>query len=678
MKTNNPLLKVFDTPYNTTPFTEIKPEHFKPAITQLIEKTRKEIEAITEQKATPSFKNTIEPFAFAGLDLENTSLILSNLNTAETNKTLQDVADEVMPMLTAFHNEIMLNKALYERVKYVFDHQSDEELNDEQKMLLTKNYKSFVRNGANLSPEKQEQLKNIDQELTKLKLNFSKNVLAETNDYSLHITDKKILEGIPQDALQRAAQLAEEKEKDGWIFTLHYPSFSPVLKYAKNREIRREIAIAAGSRAFKNNTYDNQENVLSIVRLRKQRAELLGYNTYADFVLEERMAKKPENVLKFLNEIYEPAFPAAQKEIKKINEIAQKDGISQIEKWDIAYYSEKLKKQELDLDEEALKPYFQLDKVVSGVFGIAQKLYGLQFKKIDNIQKYHPDVDTYKVTDDQGELVAIFYADFFPRSGKKQGAWMTSFKPQYKKDGENHRPHISIVTNFTPAGKEKPSLLNFNEVTTLFHEFGHALHGMLANTTYPSLSGTNVYWDFVELPSQIMENWAYEKEALKTFAKHYQTGEIIPIDFIEKIKKSKQFMEGYATSRQLSFGFLDMAWHHNPEPEKITNVGEFEKKSLQKTRLLPYHKENNASVAFSHIFPGGYAAGYYSYKWAEVLDADAFAYFQEKGIFNPEVAKKFKKLLSQGGTKHPMTLYKEFRGHEPQVSALLKRAGLKR
>jgi len=677
MKTNNPLLSTFDTPYNTTPFTDIKPEHFIPAIVHLIKETNKEIEAITTQKASPNFKNTLETFAYSGMNLDNVSYILSNLNTAETDKTLQDIADEAMPMLTAFNNKIMLNKALFKRVKYVFEHQSEDNLNDEQKMLLKTTYKSFVRNGAKLSPKNKESLKKIDKELTKLKLNFSKNILAETNNYTLHINDKKQLEGIPQDALQQAAQLAQKNEKDGWIFTLHLPSFLPIMKYAKNREIRKEIALAAGSRGFKNDTYDNQENVLSIVRLRKQRAQLLGYNTYANFVIEERMAKTPETVNNFLNNLYKPAFPAAQKEFKKLAEIAQNDGITQLEKWDIAYYSEKLKNQELDLNEEALKPYFQLDKVVLGVFEIAKKLYGLHFEKINHIQKYHPDIDTYKVTDNQGELIAIFYTDFFPRSGKKQGAWMTSYKSQYKKDGQNHRPHISIVTNFTPAGKEKPSLLNFNEVTTLFHEFGHALHGMLANTTYPSLSGTNVYWDFVELPSQIMENWAYEKEALKIFAKHYQTNEIIPIEFIEKIKKSKQFMEGYATNRQLSFGFLDMAWHHHSRPEEIISVGDFEEKTLQKNQLLPYHKENNMSLTFSHIFPGGYAAGYYSYKWAEVLDADAFAYFQEKGIFNPIIAKKFKKLLSLGGTKHPMALYKEFRGHEPQVSALLKRAGLK-
>ena len=678
MNNNILLSKRFETEFQTAPFSLIKPEHFEPAIVKYIEKTQQEIDEIIDNPNTPNFKNTIEALEFSGMQLDRITSILSNLNSAETSKEIQDVADKVMPLLTKFGNDIRLNSKLFKRVKYVFDNQEKEKLNEEQKTLLEKKYKSFVRNGANLNETDKKKLRKIDQELTKLKLGFSKNVLAETNDFQLVITDKKDLSGLPEQVVNAARELAKSQQKEAWIFTLHYPSFVPFMKYADNRELRKKMALAYGSRAYKNNEHNNAENVLKIVKLRQQRANLLGYNTHAEFVLEERMAKNPKKVMDFLNEIYKPAFPAAKNEFEKLKKLAQKDNIKVFEKWDTSYYMEKLKKQELDLDEEKLKPYFQLENVVKGVFAVANKLYGLNFDEINTIDKYHNDVKTYKVTDENGEFIAVFYTDFFPRKGKRQGAWMTSYKSQWKKDNKNSRPHISIVCNFTKPTDDKPSLLSFNEVTTLFHEFGHALHGMLANTTYPSLSGTSVYWDFVELPSQIMENFAYEPEALKLFAKHYETGEIIPLDYIEKIKKSLQFMEGYATTRQLSFGFLDMDWHHNFDATTINNVGEFEKASFEKTRLTPYHDENNMSVAFSHIFPGGYSAGYYSYKWAEVLDADAFAYFQAKGIFNKEVSQKFKKLLQSGGSIHPMKLYKEFRGREPKIEALLRRAGLKK
>ena len=672
MTANNPLLHSFD----TAPFSQIKPEHFEPAIDYFIDLGEKEIAQITNNNTPANFSNTIEALAFSGMQLDRITSILSNLNSAETNKELQEVADKVMPKLTAFHNNISLNPELFERIKFVYEHQHEEKLNAEQIMLLQKTYKSFARNGANLNDKDKEKLRQIDQKLTKLKLDFSKNVLEETNAFQLQITDKNELSGLPEDLINAAAQVAKQSQKEGWIFTLHYPSYVPFMKYADNRDLRKKMALAYGSRAYKNNTFDNRENVLEIVRLRKQRANLLGYKTHADFVLEERMAKNPETVMQFLDNLYKPAYPAAKQEFQKLLALAQKDGISILEKWDISYYIEKLKKQELDLDEELTKPYFQLEKVTQGAFLIAQKLYGLQFEEINNIDKYHSDVKTYKVTDANGDFLAIFYTDFFPRKGKRQGAWMTSYKSQWKKDGVNSRPHISIVCNFTKATENKPVLLSFNEVTTLFHEFGHALHGMLANTTYPSLSGTSVYWDFVELPSQFMENYAYEKQALNLFAQHYKTQETIPDELINKIKKSMQFMEAYATVRQLSFGYLDMGWHYKENPENISDVGVFEEKMFQKTQLVPHQKTNNMSVAFSHIFPGGYSSGYYSYKWAEVLDADAFAYFQEKGIFNQEIAIKFRKLLSSGGTVHPMELYKEFRGHEPKTEALLKRAGL--
>jgi peptidyl-dipeptidase Dcp len=502
-------------------------------------------------------------------------------------------------------------------------------------------------------------------------------VLAETNNYELHITNEGDLKGLPEGAIEMARSLAESKAKEGWIFTLDFPSYLPFVTYADNRELRKEISIAAGKKAFQNNAFDNQKITLQIAKLRYERANLLGYETHAHFVLEERMAQHPDQVKTFLNDLLAKAKPAAEKELAQLTAFAKElNGIEQLEKWDGPYYSEKLKQKLFNLDDEILKPYFQLENVLLGAFTIANKLFGLTFKEIDTIEKYHADVQTFEVVDDKNELVALFYVDFFPRKGKRNGAWMTSFKPQYIQNGVNERPHISNVCNFTPPTPTKPSLLTFNEVTTLFHEFGHGLHGMLANTTYPSLSGTSVFWDFVELPSQMMENWCYEPEALALFAKHYETGEIIPQDYVEKIKESASFLEGMATLRQLSFGLLDMAFH-STNPTDITDIKAFEKAAFEGTSLYPDVAENCMSVSFSHIFQGGYSSGYYSYKWAEVLDADAFAYFQERGIFNTEVATKFKdNILSKGGTEHPMTLYKRFRGQEPKPEALLKRAGL--
>jgi peptidyl-dipeptidase Dcp len=677
MKYENPLLAdLMDAPYESIPFEKIKPEHFEPAIKKEISSAKKEIDDIIDNNKLPDFENTIEALEFSGMKLERLAGLLSNLNSAETSEDLQQVADKVMPLLTQFGNDITLNSSLFEKIKYVYEHEDRGKLTEEQKTLLEKTYKRFVRNGANLSVQDKEKLRKIDQELTGLKLTFSKNVLQETNDFQLVINDKKELSGLPEQVIEQAHELAKQQGKEGWIFTLHAPSYVPFMKYADNRGLRRKMSLAYGSRAFKGNEFDNKQQVLDIVRLRKERAQLLGFDTHADFVLAERMAKNPETVLKFLNDLYEVAYPAAKTEVQKLAVMAKKEGVDQIEKWDLSYYMEKLKKKELNLDMEKLRPYFQLEKVLEGIFEITGKLYDLQFEEIHDIDKYHPDIKTYKVTEKNGEYVALLYLDFFPRKGKRPGAWMTSYKSQWKKEGKDSRPHVSIVTNFSKPSKNLPSLLSFNEVTTLFHEFGHALHGMLANTTYPSLSGTNVYWDFVELPSQIMENWAYEKEALQIFAKHYKTGEIIPDEYIFKIKKSLQFMEGYATTRQLSFGFLDMDWHYNYNSDKAMDVGEFEKKSFAKTQLVPYHENNNMSVAFSHIFPGGYSAGYYSYKWAEVLDADAFSLFKEKGIFDRETAQKFKMLMKKGGTIHPMKLFKTFRGREPEVKALLMRAGL--
>jgi peptidyl-dipeptidase Dcp len=671
------LIVPFKTPYNTAPFSKIQNEDFLPTFKEAINIAKKEIDDIVKNTKAPSFENTIEALEFSGEQLDRISSIFFNLNSAETNETIQKIAQEVSPLLSEFSNDITLNEDLFKRVKTIYDSKGELDLTTEQQTLLDKKYKSFSRNGANLSDDKKEKLREIDKKLSQLKLKFGENVLAETNKFEMLITDENDLSGLPDGAKEAAKQFAESKEKEGWLFSLDYPSYIPFVTYADNRELRKKMTLAAGSKGFKNDDLDNQEIVLQIVKLRHERANLLGYKTHAHFVLEERMAKTPQNVLDFSNELLEKAKPAAEREFKNLENFAKKsDNINHLEKWDGSYYSEKLKQQLFSLDDEQLKPYFKLENVIDGAFIIANKLFELNFEEINTIDKYHEDVLTYKVTDNKGELISIFYADFFPRAGKRNGAWMTSYKPQYIKDNENSRPHVSIVCNFTKPTKTKPSLLTFNEVTTLFHEFGHALHGMLANTTYPSLSGTNVFWDFVELPSQVMENWCFEKEALELFAKHYQTGETIPMDLVEKIKESSTFHEGMQTLRQLSFGLLDMSWH-GQDPTDIKDVKAFESEMFKNTTLYPETKETCMSTAFSHIFQGGYSSGYYSYKWAEVLDADAFEYFKEKGIFSKTVADKFKdNVLSKGGTENPMTLYKRFRGKAPQPEALLKRAGL--
>ena len=666
----------FNTKYETAPFSQIKMADFKPAFEANIINARAEIDAIINNPKTPNFQNTIEALDFSGNALDRLSSIFFNLNSAETSDEMQKIAQEVSPLLTEFSNDITLNEDLFKRVKAVHDQKDSLNLTAEQITLLEKKYKGFVRNGALLNEVQKLKLREIDTQLSKLKLTFGENVLAETNNYELHLTDETDLKGLPEGVIEAAKALAESKNKAGWIFTLDMPSYLPFVTYADNRELRKEISIAAGRKAFQNNEFDNQENVKSIVRLRHERANLLGYESHSHFVLEERMAQNPEKVTAFLNDLLEKAKPAAEKEFAELTAFAKElDGIDQLQKWDGPYYSEKLKQKLFNLDDEKLKPYFQLENVLNGAFTIAGKLFGLTFTEVFDIDIYHKDVKTYEVTDENNELVAIFYADFFPRKGKRNGAWMTSFKSQSIQNGKNERPHISNVCNFTPPTVTKPSLLTFNEVTTLFHEFGHGLHGMLANTIYPSLSGTSVFWDFVELPSQIFENWCYEPEALALFAKHYITGEVIPQEYVEKIKESASFQEGMATMRQISFGLLDMAYHG--KSQTIDDVKAFEERAFSNTKLFPDVAENAMSPAFSHIFQGGYSSGYYSYKWAEVLDADAFAYFQEKGIFDKEVATKFKEnILSNGGTEHPMVLYKRFRGNEPKPDALLKRAGL--
>lgn len=669
----NPLL----TPFDTIPFSSIKNEHFMPAFKQAMENARKEIDDITNSKEEPSFKNTIEALEFSGQHLDRISSLFFNLNSAETNDTIQKIAQEISPLLSEFGNDITLNEKLFRRVKKVFENKENYQLTAEQQTLLDEKYKHFSRNGANLNDEQKKRLREIDTRLATLKLKFGENLLKETNKYEMHLTKEEDLEGLPEGAKEAAGQLAKSKGKIGWLITLDYPSYIPFMKYARNRELRKELAIAFGSKGFHNDDLDNKANVLQIANLRHQRANLLGYKTHAHFILEERMAETPEKVDAFLKELLLKAKPAAQMEFKELSEFAKElDAIEQLQSWDGSYYSEKLKQKRFDLDDEKLKPYFRLENVIEGVFKITERLYNLRLEEVFDVDKYHPEVKTYRIYDQDHKFVSLFYADFHPREGKRSGAWMTSFKPQYTFNNRNERPQISIVCNFTKPTEKKPSLLTFNEVTTLFHEFGHALHGILANTTYPSLSGTSVYWDFVELPSQILENWCYEKEALEIFARHYETEEPIPMSLIKSIRESATFQEGMATLRQLSLGFLDMAWHAT-DPSSISDVKKHEIKAFKETLLFPDNPEMCMSTTFAHIFQGGYSAGYYSYKWAEVLDADAFDYFKEKGIFDREIADKFKnQILSKGGTEKPMVLYKRFRGREPKIEALLVRAGL--
>jgi len=688
----NILTEKSNTPYHSAPFNQIKNEDYLPAFKELIQKSEEEINAIVNNPEEPTFENTIEALAFSGEQLDVASNIFFNLNSAETSDELQQIAQEVSPILTEYSSKISQNKALFNKIKKVYDEKEKYNLNEEQQMLLNETYKGFVRSGALLNEEDKEKLKKISMDLSLKSLQFGQNVLASTNNYFKHITNKEDLAGIPEAILEQYAEEAKERNLDGYVLTLQYPSYIPLMTYAENRELRKEIALANGKKSFDGGEFDNQNLIKELLNLKQQKAELLGYTNYADYVLEERMAKSPTKVIDFLNELLTKAKPYAQKEIEELKALAKADGIDEMQGYDHAFYAEKLRKAKYDLNDEELKPYFPLDQVQEAVFGLSKQLFGLTFEERTDIPKYHEDVKVYEVkevfdsaqtdnqlpsTDNQQPSTnykALLYVDYFPRKGKRAGAWMTSYKNQYIKDGENSRPHISIVCNFSKPTKDTPSLLTFQEVTTLFHEFGHALHGMLANTQYPNLSGTSVKWDFVELPSQFLENFCYEPEFLKTFAKHYKTGEVLPDEKIEKIAQSKNFMEGYQTLRQIGFGLLDMNYHTKVGELENKSVKEFEDNYTKATQLYPVNPETAMSPSFSHIFQGGYSAGYYSYKWAEVLDADAFQYFKENGIFNPEIAAKYKVLLSSGGTKDPMELYKNFRGSEPKVESLLKRA----
>lgn len=677
----NPFFEKYSTPHNTAPFDLIKTEHFEPAIHEGIRRQNEEIDAIVNNAEVPTFANTVLALEKSGELFNHVNEIFDNLQSAETNDDLQELAHKVAPLLNEHANNIRLNEKLFERIKTVYDNKDKSNLTPEQQRLVEKTYKGFVRYGANLSESDRKTYRQLTEQLNLLTLQFSENNLKEINNYKLVLTDNSKLNGLPESVIEAAAETAKEEGIDGWVFTLQAPSYVPFITYADDRELRRELYMAYSTRCTHDNPYNNQDIVRKIANTRMEIAQLLGYNNFAEYNLKERMAQNSDAVYKLLNQLLEAYMPTARKEYAEVQELARKEKGNDftIMPWDWGYYSNKLKKQKFNINDEMLRPYFEVEKVKEGVFGLANRLYGITFKKNTDIPVYHKDVEAYEVFDNDGKFLSVLYTDFHPRAGKRSGAWMTSYKGQWIDEltGENSRPHISIVMNFTKPTKDKPALLTFDEVETFLHEFGHALHGMLANSTYESLSGTSVYWDFVELPSQIMENFAIEKEFLNTFARHFQTGETLPDEFIQRLVNTSNFNAAYACLRQVSFGLLDMAWYTRNTPFE-GDIRAYEKEAWSKAQILPVVDEVCMSTQFSHIFAGGYAAGYYSYKWAEVLDADAFFLFKQKGIFNKEVADSFRNnILSKGGTEDPMVLYKRFRGQEPTIDALLIRNDIK-
>ncbi len=678
IEAENPLVKEWNTPFQTPPFNSIKTEHYKPAMLYAIEQAKQEVNAIIVNRARPDFENTIVALERAGGLLNRISGVFFNINECMTSDQLQQIYMEIIPDLTAYGNDVSMNPLLFAKVKEVYDQRDDIALTTEQRMLLEKTYKSFIRSGALLEGAAKEEYRKVSEELSMLTNQYQMNVLAEQNAFFLNITNKKDLAGLPDYVIAAAREEAKARKQKGWTFTLQYPSFSPFMQYADNRDLREKMWRASAFEANNNNDKDNKEIARKIANLRLRMAQLLGYSSYAEYALEERMAQNPQTVNKFINDLFEASMPFAEKEMKEVQDYANAHGfVGQIQRWDFSYWSEKLKNDKYAMDPNMFKPYFKLENVKKGVFDLADRLYNIEFRENKQIEKYHPDVTVYEVYDKaDGKFLAVLYMDFFPRESKRSGAWMTAFREQYiDENGNDVRPLIQLVCNFTKPTSKEPSLLTFDEVNTFLHEFGHCLHGIFASGTYQSISGTSVYRDFVELPSQIMENFATEKEFLDMFAVHYKTGEKIPQELIDKLIASQRYLAGYMSVRQLSFGMIDMAWHTITSPY-TGDVIAMEKNAIAKTELMPVVENSVMTTSFGHIFAGGYAAGYYGYKWAEVLDADAFAAFKEKGIFNREVSTSFRKnILSQGGKKHPMELYKAFRGHEPTNEALLRRCG---
>lgn len=678
--TQNPFLHTYHTPHQTTPFNLIQLSDYEPAIREGMRIEDEEIKAITDNPEPPTFSNTVLALERAGQLLDRVTTVLFNLMSAETCDEMEAIAEKMMPELSEHSNNISLNEKLFERIKCVYTQRESLNLTPEERRLLEKTYDGFIRNGANLSDADKETFRKLSMELSTLTLRFSQNHLKETNKYELVLTSEAELEGLPESIIEAAAHTAKEKGKEGWIITLQAPSYVPFMKYSSNRNLRKELYMAYNTQCTHRDELDNTDIVKQLVNLRMELAQLLGFTDYADYVLRKRMAENSEHVYQLLNQLLDAYTPTAHKEVAEIEALAQEmEGKDfRLMPWDFSYYAEKLKNKKFNLDEEALRPYFELSKVKEGVFGLATRLYGITFRENKDIPVYHPDVQAYEVFDKDGSYLAVLYTDFHPRAGKRSGAWMTEYKEQWiDENGNNSRPHVSVTMSFTKPTAEKPALLTFSEVTTFLHEFGHALHGMFANTHFQSMSGTNVYWDFVELPSQIMENFAVEKDFLNTFARHYQTNEPIPEELVKRIVDASNFNVAYACLRQVSFGLLDMAWYTR-RTAFDGDVKEYEKASWTRAQILPQIDETCMSVQFGHIMSGGYSAGYYSYKWAEVLDADAFSVFKEKGIFNTEVAQSFRdNILSKGGTEHPMTLYKRFRGQEPTIDALLIRNGIK-
>ena len=676
-KMENPLLTESKAPFGAPEFDKIKTEHYLPAFEEGIKEGKAEIDAIVANPDEPTFENTIEAMEHAGSKLNKVGGIFFNLMEAHTSDEMQVIAEQVSPMLTEYSMYVSLNEHLFKRVKAVYEKRNELGLDKDQMILLEDSYKGFVRGGANLSEEDKSVYSKWAEELSLATLQFSKNVLAATNAYTLHITDSTDLAGLPEYAKVMGAETAKEKGLEGWAFTLDYPSYGPFMKYSTVRNLREDMWKAYNSRAL-GGEFDNSEVVKTIVDLRIKMANILGYETWADYQLEERMARNRNTVNEFISQLLEPSMEFAKKDIESVFKYAKKNGFEgdKLMPWDFSFWSERYQEAEYSLNAEELKPYFRLENCIDAVFSLANRLYGLEFVELDNVPVYHEDVKVYEVKDADGRHMALFYADFFPRASKRGGAWMTEFRGQSIKNGVEYRPFISTVMNFTKPTADTPSLITHDEFTTFLHEFGHALHGILAEGRYESLTGTNVPRDFVELPSQILENWGYEPEYLNSFAKHYQTGEPIPAELIEKIVAAKNYLAGYGQVRQLHFGYLDMNWHSLTSVPEMSVI-EFEQSVLAPYETLPAVADTGFSTSFSHIFSGGYSAGYYSYKWAEVLEADAFSLFKEKGIFNQEVAKSFREnVLSKGASDEASVLYRNFRGHDPQPQALMKKLGL--